>query len=132
MSTSTDNNYYLLVNYLDSINVSEIRPGWRGSQSFTINNMSNVTLMYNIKLTNVVNTFDPVNDFVYSLKRDGINVKSRVIAPTTDTIILENIIIPGHMSYTYELIYEFLEKNIDQNVNQGRIFNAQINVEAVN
>ena len=94
--------------------------------------MSNVTLMYNIKLTNVTNTFNPVNDFVYSLKRDSVYVKSKVVAPTTDTIILENVIIPGHMSYTYELMYEFIEKNIDQNINQGKIFKAQVNVEAVN
>jgi len=45
---------------------------------------------------------------------------------------MKNILIPAGMTYNYELDYEFLETNTLQNSNQGKSFNAKIEIEAVN
>jgi len=127
---NTDNNLVLYVSYLNSISVSGISPNWKGNQQFTVNNYSDQTLSFNIKLTNVKNTFNPTSDFVYSLRRDGVLIKYHEVAPVSDTIILEKVMIPGHMTYKYDLEYEFLETGVNQNYNQGKTFGAKIEVEA--
>ena len=96
---------------------------------FDLNNKSNTPIMYNIKLTNVTNTFNPNSDFVYSLRRDGTSITNRVPAPVSDSYIVQKVLIPANTTYNYELDYEFLETGVLQNSNQGKTFSAKIEIE---
>ena len=120
------------VSYLNGINVSNISPNWKDSQKFYVNNNTDKTLVFNIKLTKVNNTFNPTSDLVYSLKRDGLRLYDKVNTPTTDTYIMKNIIIPGKTTYNYELEYEFIETGANQDYNKDKSFNAKVEIEAVN
>ena len=52
------------------MSAQNILPGWTGSHEFKVTNNSNRTVVYNINLINVKNTYTS-NNFVYSLVKDG-------------------------------------------------------------
>ena len=94
------------------------------------NNTSNQTFVYSMKFTNVVNTFNPLSEFVYSVKRNGVVVKQEEALPTTDSYIVEHLLIPGNTSYEYEIDYRFVETYQVQNYQLGKTFKAKVEVEA--
>ena len=127
--TAEENAPILYVSNQQSLVAENITPGWTGSQSLQINNQSNMTLSYSIRFTNVTNDFNPTNEFVYSVRKDGVSVVNETPCPTNDSYIVYNVIIPAHTSYTYELSYHFIETGVNQNNQMGKTFKAAIEVQ---
>ena len=66
---------------------------------------------------------------VYSVRRDGVLVKGEQPCPTSESYIVQTLLIPAHTSYTYEITYHFIETGMNQNYQQGKNFKATIAVE---
>lgn len=109
--------------------MDEILPGRSGSKIFTIENKSDVTLYYSIKLIDVINEF--VNDeLVYTLTSNngGTNINSEVPVPTQTDALVSGSISPNTIQ-TYELTITFKETGSNQNSNMGAVFSGMLQIE---
>lgn len=117
---NTSGNSALVVSYTKDINVKNIIPGWHDTQKFDITNKSNRTIVYNINLIDVVNTFKS-DDFKYSLVKDGRTlIKETPAVKSNNTIYQKLVIAPGETA-KFELNYRF----VDTGTNQNRDINVQ-------
>ena len=119
----------VFVSEQQAIEAPGILPGWTQTQKLVINNRSDVTLPYSIKFKDVINQFNPTSELVYSVRRDGVLVKGEQPCPTSESYIVQTLLIPAHTSYTYEITYHFIETGMNQNYQQGKNFKATIAVE---
>ena len=129
VNISTEEDRILYVSYLKGINAPYIAPDWSATQEFSVNNTSNYSIAFNIKFKNVYNEFNPNNEFVYSLTQDGIVKVPETASPTSDGYLLQNVIIPPHTTYHYELTYRFVDTGQNQNYQMGKRFTADLEVE---
>jgi hypothetical protein len=127
----TDKNLILYVSYIKSVNAVNVEPGWSATQNFIVSNQSDEAITFNVKWTNVYNDFDIKDSFVYAIKRNSIYETSSlgVVAPSKDSYLMKDIIIPPNTSYSYEIIYNYKNLDSNQNVDQGKTFTAKIEVE---
>ena len=126
----TASNGVLTVTYTKDINIQNILPGWSGTQTFTIKNTSNKTIIYNVNLIDVQNTFKN-NEFKYNLVKDG-----NVIVRTTDALvsnaaIAKQLVIAAGETANFEINYEFVDINNPQDYNQGVNYKAKVEIELV-
>ena len=125
-------NAILFVTYNKSVLATSIQPGWTDTQTFTVENQSNETLIFNLNWISIKNEFSIDQTFTYSIKRDGFLQNSSIPAPKNDTTMLSKIIIPAHTVYFYEIEYSYNDlPDVDQNMEQGKTFSAQITAEIV-
>ena len=120
----------LTVQYTTPLNVSNIRPGWTGSHEFVLTNHSDRTIVYNINLINVENTFTSDN-FVYSLVKDGRTIVDPTTAVKEDATIAGELIIGPGESKRFSINYEFVEIGAPQDYDQGRHYSGTVEIMAI-
>jgi hypothetical protein len=130
----TDENLILYVSYVKSVAALDVEPGWSATQNFIVSNQSSKAITFNIKWTDVYNGFDIKDSLVYTIKRNNIyeTSSSGITAPTENSYMLNNIVIPANTSYNYEITYNYKNLDINQNADQGKTFTAKIEVEIAN
>ena len=126
----SNDGYILYITYNKPINAEDIIPGWTDKQILTVNNKSDKSIVYSIKLLNVTNTFNPTSEFVYSIYRNNIMIKNETATPVTEDYIMKDLIIPANTSYSYEIGYKFIDTGVEQNNQMGKTFKATVTVEA--
>ena len=109
---------------------NNIYPDWKGTHEFTIRNTSNRTVVYNVKLINVTNTFTS-NNLVYSLVKDGQTLVSSTPTVKSDATIANNIVIAPGETATFQINYEFLEIGSAQDYDQGKTYKSTVEIEIV-
>ena len=112
------------------ITLNNAQPGDSASKEFTVTNTSKSTLLYNIKLVDVINTFVDKNDLVYTLVGDNnTNIEEIIVPSESDEYIATDISIDSGITHTYTLTITFKETNDNQNDNMGVTFSGKINID---
>ena len=104
-------------------------PGDTLTKTFTVKNTGTVDTQYDIYLSDVINTFVDQSDLVYTLTSDtGANVNEETSIPsdTAKIVTMQSINVNEIQSYT--LTIKFLNKNEQQDDNQGKTFKGKITV----
>lgn len=114
------------------INADNIYPGQTLAKTFSVENLNNIDMKFNIYLENVNNTFE--DDLVYILKNDEGDVTTTRILPKTrvgKSYILYDLEIKANTIINYTLEITFVNKDELQNT-QGSIFNATLGIDNEN
>ena len=98
---------------------------------FTIQNTTNRTIYYNISWTVFENTFTSTN-FWYQVSsdNDGFNQEWTTV-PTSDYVFAERIAIAPNTTQEYVVEFTLHGTGEEQNEDQGKIFNAEVNVDLI-
>ena len=126
----TNENEILTVNFTKPMTAHNITPGWTGIHEFTIKNNSNRTVVYNVNMIKVVNTFTS-NNFVYSLVKDGQTLVNQVPALKSDSTIANNLVIAPGETATFQINYKFVEIGEPQDYDRGQNYSATIEIQIV-
>lgn len=127
-----DGNAILFVTYTQDVNIENMMPNTTVTQKFSVQNDSNRTLVFNLNWIDVINELTVLEGFTYQMKRDGIITSKNITAPTENSKLLKEVIIPAKTTYHYEIDYTFHDlENIDQTMDQNKRFSARISAEIV-
>ena len=126
----TSEDAILSVNFTKPMNAKNIIPGWTGSHEFTIKNNSNKTVVYNINLIKVTNTFTS-NNFVYSLVKDGQTLVNETTALKKDGSIAKNIVIAPGETASFQINYEFKYLEENQDYDKGQNYSGTVEIQLV-
>lgn len=138
-----DENAILNINYIQGVNVlftqaynpemPETLEGARATQTFTVKNESNRTIVFNLNWINVNNEFNVKEGLTYLIRRDGNTITGEVPTPSGDGNLLNKIVIPAGTTYSYEVDYTFHNlPEKDQTMDLNKTFTAQIIAEIIN
>ena len=105
-------------------------PGSSVTKIFYVENTGNVDTAYDIYLSEVVNTFVDKTDLVYTLTSSdgGYSTSGQVQAPSASAKIVDSKPISVSGIHHYTLVLTFLEKNENQDDNQGAEFKGKIQI----
>lgn len=109
--------------------ISNIIPGWESleKQHVIVTNSSNYDTTIDIKWTNVDNTFVNTNDLEYFLYKDDILLKTGIL-PVKDENLIQNLKISANSKNNYYISYRYIYSQNDQNIDQGKTFNAKLKI----
>ena len=113
----------------DKIDIDKLNSGEEVTKTFNVKNLSSTNQNYDIKLSEIVNTYG--NNLTYTLSKNGQKIKENETMPTTDTKILENQTINGKTTDNYEITikYEGTTASLDFLIADGNDkFSAKISV----
>lgn len=115
----------------DTSNVSLVNAytGEEVVKEFSVNNLSNFPIYYDIVFNNVVNNFSDRNYLVYELSSTNDGAKRiEGSMPREDSYIAKNVFIAPNTKQDYKMIIRFLQKNEDQNIDQNKTFSSNIKI----
>jgi hypothetical protein len=115
----------------DTSNVSLVNAytGEEVTKVFSIDNLSNYPIYYDIVFNNVVNNFSDRNYLVYDLSSTNNGAKRIENAmPREESYIAKNVLIDAHTKQEYTMTIRFLKKNEDQNIDQNKTFSSNIKI----
>ena len=113
----------------DEINLANAVPGSSVSKTFTVKNTGNVSTNYTIYFSELVNKFADKTDLVYTLtSSDGGKNVAQTQVPDSNEAMVTNYEIEAGKTHTYTLTITFLEKNENQDDNQGASFSTKIGI----
>lgn len=112
-----------------SITLVNSKPSDTLNKSFTIENISDDIVFYDIIIDNIVNNFKNPSDVIYSLygSNDGGYIKENIF-PSIKSSIAANIKLKPHEKQTYSLNVTFLKTNSDQSNNLNKTISSNIRV----
>ena len=117
----------------DNIALENALPGASATKTFSVENTGDVDTTYALYFTDLLNTFNDKTDLAYTLTSTEANVnKSQTQVPSISDTLVSDILISPNEIHHYTLTITFLNKNTNQNNNQGKIFNAKIGVNEMN
>ena len=119
------------INYSEGeyLNLDNALPGQSAYKNFTIENTGNLSTEYEIYLSEVLNTFVDKSDLVYSIVSTDANVNiENEQVPNEPTKMVNKQTLPVGETHHYRLTITFLNKNEEQNDNQGAMFTAKIGI----
>ena len=107
------------------INAEHIYPGWEENKTVTIENTGSLDTFYSLNWKSLTNTIER-DELVMSatcVSTEGTceGIDSAPVG-TTVGIIKKNIPIKSGTTHTYVITFSFLERNSEQNYNQGKDF----------
>ena len=114
----------------DTINGTDIFPGWYATKTFSVTNNGDLTANYAVKIANIVNNLTLPGSISVKLKsNDGGYSGGFVNLPTTDSEITPGIEIGvgDTHHYTITVMYNNLE-NADQSVDVGKTFRFNVTI----
>ena len=113
----------------NEITASGIVPGESFEKTFTVENVSNIPVTYNIYLENITNEFD--EDLVYTLTDDNGEVIAEEVLPSDSekTYLITDVEIDAKELKSYTMKVEFKYTDKDQNHLQGASFKATLGVD---
>lgn len=97
----------------------------------SVENYSNDTLYYDLKWTNIVNTFTSQNFWFKVASTNGGYTQDYKTAPFTNSNIATRIAIPSHTIQEYTISFTLHGTGEEQNYDQGRMFKGRVIVELV-
>lgn len=98
-------------------------------KEFTISNVSDYPVYYDIVFYNVVNNFSDRNYLVYDLiSTNNGAIRSVSVMPREDANIAKNVYIAPNTKQEYTMNIKFLEKDEDQNIDQNKTFSSNIKI----
>ena len=89
----------------EKIDIDKLNSGEEVTKTFNVKNLSSTSQNYDIKLSEIVNTYG--NNLTYTLNKNGQKIKENETMPTTDTKILENQTINGKTTDNYEITIKY-------------------------
>ena len=114
----------------DTSNVTMLN-GYTGDsiiKKFSIENISNYDIYYDIILKNVVNSFLNPEDLVYTLVSTDGAYRSTSVMPVDDATLASNIKIKKGETHSYVMEITFLETNTSQNDNMNKTFSSNVDI----
>ena len=112
------------------VETENMLPGDYIEKQFTVTNTGSLATSYDIYLSEVINTFTDKTDLVYSITSadGGYNTANPVQAPSASAKIIDNQSIAYNGVHHYTLRITFLNKNENQDDNQGKSFSGKIQI----
>lgn len=102
----------------------------KGYKTFTVENLSDYSLTYSLKMKVIYNTFIS-NNFQYRITgTNGGTTFGYRVAPKKDEYIAERIVIPARATQKYTIEFNLFGIGAPQNEDQNRIFRAQVEIES--
>ena len=113
----------------DEINLGNAIPGSSVSKTFTVKNTGNVSTNYTIYFSELSNKFIDKTDLVYTLtSSDGGKSVAQTQVPSTNEAMVSNYAIDAGKTHTYTLTITFLNKDENQDDNQGVSFSTKVSI----
>ena len=113
----------------DDINLANAVPGNSVSKTFTVKNTGNVATNYTIYFSELSNKFVDKTDLVYTLtSSDGGKNVAQTQVPSTNEAMVSNYAIDAGKTHTYTLTITFLDKDENQDDNQGVSFSTKVSI----
>ena len=113
----------------DDITLANAVPGSSVSKTFTVKNTGNVSTNYTIYFSELSNKFVDKTDLVYTLtSSDGGKNVAQTQVPSTNEAMVSNYAIDAGKTHTYTLTITFLNKDENQDDNQGVSFSTKISI----
>ena len=113
----------------DEINLANAVPGSSVTKTFTVKNTGNVATNYTIYFSELSNKFVDKTDLVYTLtSSDGGKSVAQTQVPSTNEAMVSNYAIDAGKTHTYTLTITFLDKDENQDDNQGVSFSTKIGI----
>jgi len=122
----------LKINYENGnkIGISSIKDNYKINKKITIENLSDKTIFYSIKWTNVTNTFINQSNFLYKVKNNKTSYREIEIAqlPVTESPIFSKIRIKPHTTHIYTISIWYNDKT-KINEETKSIFKGNIQID---
>ncbi len=119
------------VSFIGNSNITLVnsKPSDTLNKSFTIENISDDVIYYDIIIDNIINNFENPNDVIYSLygSNDGGYIKENVF-PSIKSSIASNIKLEPNEKQTYSMNITFLKTDSDQSNNLNKTISSNIRV----
>ena len=113
----------------DDITLANAVPGSSVSKTFTVKNTGNVSTNYTIYFSELSNKFVDKTDLVYTLtSSDGGKNVAQTQVPSTNDAMVSNYSIDAGKTHTYILTITFLNKDENQDDNQGVSFSTKVSI----
>ena len=113
----------------DEITLANAVPGNSVTKTFTVKNTGNVSTNYTIYFSELSNKFVDKTDLVYTLtSSDGGKNVAQTQVPSTNDAMVSNYAIDAGKTHTYTLTITFLDKDENQDDNQGVSFSTKIGI----
>ena len=113
----------------DAINLDNAIPGSSVSKTFTVKNTGNVSTNYTIYFSELSNKFVDKTDLVYTLtSSDGGKNVAQTQVPSKNEAMVSNYAIDASKTHTYTLTITFLDKDENQDDNQGVSFSTKVSI----
>ena len=113
----------------DEITLANAVPGNSVSKTFTVKNTGNVSTNYTIYFSELSNKFVDKADLVYTLtSSDGGKNVAQTQVPSTNDAMVSNYAIDAGKTHTYTLTITFLDKDENQDDNQGVSFSTKVSI----
>ena len=114
----------------NTITANNLLPGQYIEKEFSIENTGNIDSAYDVYLSEVINSFADKTDLVYEITSNdgGYNTTNQVQVPSSSHKIINNQSIEVGKTHHYKLKLTFLNKNTNQDANQGKVFSAKIQI----
>ena len=113
----------------DAINLGNAIPGSSVSKTFTVKNTGNVSTNYTIYFSELSNKFVDKTDLVYTLtSSDGGKNVAQTQVPDSNDAMVSNYAIDAGKTHTYTLTITFLDKDENQDDNQGVSFSTKVSI----
>lgn len=108
-------------------------PGMSVTKTFKVKNTGTVDTMYDIYLSDLVNTFADKTDLVYTLISldGGYNIVTETEVPSESSKIVSNKEIEVGKEHNYQLVIKFKETNDNQDDNKNKKFTTVIRINEV-
>ena len=113
----------------DEITLANAVPGNSVTKMFTVKNTGNVSTNYTIYFSELSNKFVDKTDLVYTLtSSDGGKSVVQTQVPSTNDVMVSNYAIDAGKTHTYTLTITFLNKDENQDDNQGVSFSTKVSI----
>lgn len=122
----------------NTMNLSDLSPGFSNEQTFSITNNNSNPIIYSIEWKDVTSTWNYSSDdttthpeeFVYSIKCSNGENKENISMPINgeDAIILDNLELKTNRTNTCNIKISFIEKDNDQSYNLNKLFRGTYKV----
>lgn len=127
----------LFVSYTQPAIMENMVPGTTITQTFSVENQSDATLVFDLNWKDVFNEIMVREGLTYQIKRkvlgsNALSLGNQIPIPNSDSIMLSKIIIPANTTYLYEIDYTFHDlPDKDQTMDQNKNFKATIVADQV-
>ena len=113
----------------DEITLANAVPGNSVTKTFTVKNTGNVSTNYTIYFSELSNKFVDKTDLVYTLtSSDGGKNVAQTQVPSKNEAMVSNYAIDAGKTHTYTLTITFLNKDENQDDNQGVSFSTKVTI----